>query len=547
MSKKRVSTLDAVAELLRRQDAPEVQVAAAVVLGELGEHSKEVEAGLAAMLRSGSTPIVRTALVSLRKIPGASALTDTLPLLAHRDAEVRALAVEAISAVGVSVVAPLRARLERAEGDERRAIDAVLARFGEAREAVSTLLSGLESSKPDIARAVAAEVRPRIREADKKTRTLWLGELRKVLDRLAEKPPASPIPMAMAVKILGYLDDERAVELLLAYANDRHASFAVRQEALIALRFAVAFESHAADVLDTLTKAAEGEDRMLAQAALMSLAALELPRKHAGRIARIATHGDLERATIAIEKLRRTEGAEATSVLVSLLGGERKRSALALEALEQRPDALPALVDAFVEAKSPELAEGLRSALRGKAKQLTPNQRRKLVETAAARATAGELSTPHVDAAREADPSGLAKALAEVEKTLSRKKSVAGAHRAVLQVLARGERASEEHALKLLRLLLAESPRDENRDARARDPALRFAEELADRGIDVGDALRKDKALEPEQLYHVGFHFADVGHPLGNELLTELVKRAGRTKLGKMARNKLGLSGREAD
>jgi hypothetical protein len=43
-------------------------------------------------------------------------------------------------------------------------------------------------------------------------------------------------------------------------------------------------------------------------------------------------------------------------------------------------------------------------------------------------------------------------------------------------------------------------------------------------------------------MYYVGFHFVEGRHPLGRELLSEVVKKAGRAKVGKMAKNKLALA-----
>ena len=69
---------------------------------------------------------------------------------------------------------------------------------------------------------------------------------------------------------------------------------------------------------------------------------------------------------------------------------------------------------------------------------------------------------------------------------------------------------------------------------------------LLARGYDVSRALKKDRGLDLEQLYYVGFHFSEEGEPLGAELLEEVVKKAGRTKVGKMAKNKLALVGDRA-
>ena len=78
--------------------------------------------------------------------------------------------------------------------------------------------------------------------------------------------------------------------------------------------------------------------------------------------------------------------------------------------------------------------------------------------------------------------------------------------------------------------------------ARARDPSLKLFAELLDNGFDVLSALRRDRSMANEQRFYVGWHFIEDHHPLGEELLTELVKKGGRTKLAKMAKNKLKLT-----
>ena len=61
--------------------------------------------------------------------------------------------------------------------------------------------------------------------------------------------------------------------------------------------------------------------------------------------------------------------------------------------------------------------------------------------------------------------------------------------------------------------------------ARAADESLVLLEGLAGSSFDVAAALRKDKGLELDDLYYVGFHFAEDQHPLGQELLAEVVKK----------------------
>ena len=530
---------------LLRSDVPEKRVAAAVVLGEVGARGKEVVDGLVSMLETGSPPLQRPALEALAKIGPKSAASAMLVLLGSRDAEVRSCAVNALAACGDDIVPKLRERIAMAQGDERKALDAVLARFGDTKDAVHTILVGLESSDPEVLRAVALAVRPQIKDADAKTKRMWLAELQKVIERLRKVPPASPVPLATAVKILGYLEDPRTVELLLELAKAPRTPFAVKQEALIALRWAISDDALGGEVVDALVDAAEAPDRMLAQAAIMGLAAVDLPRKHAARIARLAGHVDPERARIAIEKLARQPGIEVTRALVDVVAKlDRRRGELAQKALETREDAGPIVLEHFVDEKDADRANTLRLALKPHLKSLTPAQRKKLVVAALDRLDDSEAWQAHVDIAREADGKALAAGIRDKLASLGKKKSGEALVRTLLALLARSEHGTDEDRYRLASLLLRESPMDTRPAARENDEALGLLERVAgSASFDVSAALRKDRSLEPEHLYYVAFHFAEEKASLGADLLTEVVKNAGRTKIGKMAKNKLALMG----
>src|SRR5688572_9338048 len=132
---------DPLAEIaaLLKSDVPEKRVAAAVVLAEIGARGKDVVEGLVSMIETGSPPLQRPALDALKVIGPKSAVGALLPLLSSRDAEVRQGAVDALAACGDEIVPKLRGRIALAQGDERKALDAVLARFGDTKDAVHTL------------------------------------------------------------------------------------------------------------------------------------------------------------------------------------------------------------------------------------------------------------------------------------------------------------------------------------------------------------------------------------------------------------------------
>lgn len=539
------SPIDDIAKLLSHE-APERRIAAAIVLGELKSRGPEVIKGLVSMLETGAPPLQRPALDALARIGAPRAVPAMLPLLGSRDAEVRQLAVEAVVACGEEVVEQVKARVPTAQGEERKALDAILARFGDRKEAATTLLANLESADPEVARAVAMHVRPRIKDADAKTRRMWLSEVTRILGKMQKSPPPSPIPIATAVKILGYLEDDKGTELLLEYARDPKAPFSVRQEALIALRYTIRGDrddKRAAEVIDAMVDAAEAPDRMLAQAAIMGLVAVELPPKHAARLARLAAHEDVERARIAIEKLSRQPGGDVTKALVDVIAkADRRRGELAAKALEAREDAGPVLASAMAAEKDPDRANTLRFAIKPHLARLAPAARKKLAAAALERLAEGEGWQAHVDVAREADPKTLAEGLRELVAKLKRSKNKESELRTALGLLARTDHASDEDRYQLASLALRGSHLDTRPAARAGDESLSHLESLADGGFDVAKALQKDKSLELSHLYYVGFHFAEKDHPLGEELLAHVAKQGGRTKIGKMAKNKLGLA-----
>src|SRR5512140_3567920 len=99
-----MAELDKVAALLS-SEAPEKQVAAAIVLGEIKATSPAVQKGLLAMLESPIPPVRRHALDALAHLGVAKVIEHVFPLLTSRDDDVRQAAVRAIVSVGPGVLA----------------------------------------------------------------------------------------------------------------------------------------------------------------------------------------------------------------------------------------------------------------------------------------------------------------------------------------------------------------------------------------------------------------------------------------------------------
>lgn len=527
---------------LLESDAIEKQIAAAIVLGELRAKGSGVVEGLGAVLASGVPLLQIHALDALARVGAKRALPQIFPLLATGSDDVRRAATHAVASVGDEVVPLIKDKMASASPDERRALDAALAELG-GKDAFSTLIKGLASSNAEAAKAAALAVRQQIKTADGNKRRSYLSETEKFLEAHTKKG-GSPGALAAAIKILGYLEDEKTTATLLAYAGDDTQHPSVRQEALIAFRFALQADEPSAKVVDVLVKAAEAQDRTLAQTALHTLGSLKVGHDTAKRLERLALHPDIDRARFVLEMLGRMRGVEAARVLTKALvtTADRRYAELAAAGLTGKEEAVPALARALLETENPDRAWVLRNVLRPTAKRISPALRKQLLEAAMERlAEGGRGYEALLDVARDADPDGAAAALRALAEKLRRGKKDERA-RSVFQLLCKSDRATDDDRYALASLELARSTRDTRPASRAGDESLRLLSALLRTGYDVGRALKKDRAMDLEHLYYVGFHFTELDHPLGEELLEEVVKKGGRAKVAKMAKNKLALA-----
>jgi HEAT repeat protein len=535
-----MSDVDKIVGLLSSA-AVEKRVAAAIVLGEIHARGAGVSDALAATLDSGIALLQARALDALARVGAKKAVPKILPLLSAREEDVRRAAAAALVSVGDDVLPAIRARLPAAGAEEKRALDAVLAELG-GKDAFHVLLDGVAASDAAAAKAAALAVRQRVKDADARQRRSYLAETERFLEK-QRKAGGSAGAIAAAVKILGYIEDERAVPTLLELTTAKDNAPSVRQEALIALRFLAGKKgADAAKMAAALVEAAEDVDRALAQTALHTLAGVDIPEAAMKRLEKLVGHPDLERSRFVLEMLGRQRGAESARVLVNVLATtkDKRRAEVAAACLEGRDDAAVALAKALLEADDADRAWVLRGVLRSSARRVPAPLRAQMLETASRRLAAGERNwEPLFATARDADAEGAAETLRALAHKL--RKAHADKALAVLRLLCRSEGCTDDDRYALAAAELARGSHDTRPAARAGDEALRLFGALLDRGVDVAGQLRKDRSLELEHLYYVGFHFAEEGHPLGEELLRTVADRGGRAKIAKMARSKLAL------
>lgn len=534
---------DKIIGLLTGEAVPlEKRIAAAIVLGEVGTKSVRATLALASALDSGIPLLQLRALEALLKVGSKRALPKIFPLLVSPSEDVRRAARAAVSSVGEEVVGTIRERLVAATNDERHALDAVLADVG-GKDAFSTLVRGLATATGEAATSASLAVRQRVKDADARTRKSYLAETERFLASQA-KSRGTSTAVAAAIKILGYLEDPRTVPTLLSYATSKTADALVKKEAIIAFRFALQGDRASAKVVDALTSAAESDDRTLAQTALHTLGSLALAPESIRKLGRLLASPDPERVRFVIDLLGRLPGGEAAKLLVEVLTELDLRYAEpAANALFGKEDAAPALARALLETHDRDRAWTLRNVLRPLAKKLPPSLRKELLTHATQRLSAGERGwEAALDVVRDADPEAVAEALRAMAQKFARARNAEKAQ-SVLSLLTKSDRATPDDRYLSASLALQKSALDTRAQARAADEALEVLASLADTGFDLSRALRKDRNLDLEHLYYVGFHLLEQRHPAGRELLEDVRARGGRSKVARLAKNKLELSG----
>ena len=339
---------------------------------------------------------------------------------------------------------------------------------------------------------------------------------------------------------------------LLAYARSAKEPPIVRQEAFIALRFTLGTSQPAgkarpkpsAKVIEALVEAAESTDRTLAHTALHTLGSLDLPEgmaqrlREARRCIPIRSASASSSSCSGARRGRTPSRCSSTSSARWSAGAPRWPRSSSTARRPPRPSwprrcsrrrtSIAPGSSATCSARSPRRSRppcgsscsrrrwsgwGTASAggRRSSTSSATPTRRRSPPRFAR--------SPPSSDgrgASTRRSPSSASSAAPTAPPT-----TIATASRRWSSRTARATRA--------------------RRTARA---TRRCACSARSSGADTTSPRRSGTIarLSLDEIYYVGFHFAEEGHPLGEELLSVVVKKGGRAKVARMAKNKLSLS-----
>jgi HEAT repeat protein len=528
--------------LLRPEHPPEVRAAAALVLGELGTRDAELTEALCGALDDTEQGVRLMALAAVGKLR----LEPALPRLLTRikeggpESEAAALAAARLGSKGPRALQELMHLV--APGLRRRIAGAVAAAGTAGAETVA--IDALLDKDPGVVdaatRSLIAEV-PSLTEAH---RTALTANLLEVL-AAARKAPLLPASETAMLRLLAALADPAAEATFWERTLTPHPP-EIRSAALQALGKLQLTLSR--DKLKRLLQCAADHDFRVAAPALMIVKAVPVTDKTLSDWLILLDAPDPAVRSLGIAKISERDRPEVAAALLGQIehpdAGLRKE---ALTALARLKEGRKALLDGLLAATSPDAAWLLARTLASTAAELTPDLRRRLLNEAGARIEAGDR---RADALlfllREADAHALRDDLEERALALRKKKDYATALH-YFRLLTRDPSCGPGVRFEAAGCALKLSSHDLALDARAADPALQqFAALLHSYPEELGKMLDKAKWLEPEELFYLGFHFAERDRrekEFGGEVLHLLVKRSPRAKIAKDAKSKLQREG----
>jgi hypothetical protein len=540
--------LDATGKKLLRlldPDHPsELRCAAAVVLGESGLRDAEVTRAVCDGL-ADPDPAVRARLLTAA---GQLRVEQALPRLLKKieeggeESERAALAAAKLGAKGTRALQDL---MHHVAPGLRRRIAGALAAAGTA-SAESAAMEALLDTDPGVVDAAARSLSAEIPAMPDAARRALADHLLGLLQG-AKKSPLAPPSESAVIRLLAALGEPRAE----AWFWDRvQPAYPVEVKAAALQGIGKSASPPVKDRLKRLLVCAADADFRVAAPALMILRGVEVGDRQLADWLPLFDAPDVAGRRLALEKLGdRDTPAVAGALLRQLRHPDRALRADSLSHLAKLAAGRKALAEALLAADSPDAAWTLARTQEPFVGAYDAKLRERLFAQACEYLEAGDRrADPLLHLLRVADAPGLRDRIEGRGLALRKKKQYDKAL-AYLRQLTRDPACAAAVRLEAAGCALKVSAHDLSAEARAADPALQqFARLIDSHGDEAREFVTKAKWLDAEELFYLGFHFAEkerAEKKFGGEMLRLVVKRSPRSKLAKDAKSKLRGEGLE--
>lgn len=523
-------------QLLEPDRPGDLRAAALTVLAELGVRDGAVASAIIPLLDDPDAEVRLRAIQAAGRLRLEKALPALFERLKHGGAEAEASA-EAMAQMGAKGTTLLRQSLGKIVPGVRRYIAAALA-----RAALNQRSGGLEilaNEDPIVAESAVTAVAAMIPKLAAKERQ----HLADSLLQLGAGKRSKLVPHAEAgvMRLAGLLNDERVAPLLWARVLPPHPPEA-RAAALQSLGQWV--KSPSKEERDKLFQCAADPDFQVAAPALMILDRLPLSEKLVPGFIRLLRAPDVAARRLAVSKVGDRDDPEVVEALMeSLHHPDASFRREVMQKLGQTARGRKALVRQLLHTESHDEAWTIARFLLPFARKDPDSWADDLFPVAAAALEEGDRrADPLLFVMRESSPGGLRERLDQRAQSLVKKRDFEKAL-AIYRVLARDPAIGRPIRLGLASVGLKLSPKELDEHARSQDPCLHhFGQAAAEDSAAVVKHLEKTAWLDADDLYYLGFHFAESTGGLrefGAEVLRLLIKRFPKSKVASSAKNKL--------
>lgn len=536
--------LKAICGLLTNPD-PLRRTAAAIVLAELAPPDAAVARALGEALPDANQTLTTAILDAFDAIGSRTALPYLLPLLDVDDVAVKMRAIGVITKAGGAALPLIQPLLADASQSKTLMFVDMLARIPTG-DAMRALLQLLPDADADLTAEIAEAVHRHARPMPPAARGAFHKRVAQFMTTAAVKN--SERLQGACLRLLGALARPEARPILVRWACSATAP-RLRIQALRGLQDAEWTPVTARPVFAKVRTMLSDPDADVAEHASRVLAAMPAATLTTAQWRAMLDSANASARSMALTRLAEDASSTGKRALLALLQHtDTHVQESAAGALARQPGAATALLDALLGETDPERAWRLAKILKPHAPTLKARDRQRLkTNTASAMNRAQATGDALLYLLRHADGPAADALHRDAAQAAMREKRWADAVVGFRRLMhSPGFDDDSRYALSICNLKL--SLKELAPALRANDFALRgFHALLRNAGYKLPAKLLKDKALDAEDFYYVGFHFSEMTgseREFGDQLLRHVLTRWPRTPAGKTARTKLGVTGK---
>ncbi len=528
---------------LTREGTVERRCAALLVLSALQLRDDTVVETVGAALGQANVVIKDYALRYFEDTQPRAGIPVLLPLLDDVDKDVQERVIRLLSRFSQAVVRPV---LQSAKAATRlwqlnaaRVLCAV-----RSKAAWKGVLQFLSQGESDFNRTVCDLVVTVLREMDEREQAELYAELETFTGTLDEKEQRFAV--ISALRLLGQLGRPQSRKWLIDLVGaDHHHS--VRFHALVALLHCLREQPlQKGEFARLLPVLEEAEFSDAVRLTLELLEAHPLPEEYQPVLSRLVESPHVAVQKFALRKMGEFDSPAAVRALVQQLGDpDAARRDAAARSLQKISTARPALTKEFLACEDASKAWAIAQILpvyEGKWRRDTLDAIWDRLQAAVA--ADDRIQGAYLYFLKGVDADYAYAQLAARGAQLTQKKHYREASK-FLTPLKEFPAFAAEDKFRLALAQLKLHPYVVESLARRHEPALELLADLyRSSAFPLLEALKKEKTLEPADLFYLGFHFAEGAadeRDLGKDILEFLATRYPRTNVGKSAKNKLKL------